>query len=106
MARSKMVAMVGAVVGLVLYTFTAFKAALMYGGYGGLLLATGMFGAPLEPTLLARGLIGFGMVLGAFAAGTVFAVCGAGTASFLVYLVTGAAQPAAKEAHEAAGAHR
>jgi hypothetical protein len=50
---------------------------MLYGGYAGLLLAGGIFGTPVEPTMLPRALIVFGMVLGVVAVGSLFAVLGA-----------------------------
>jgi hypothetical protein len=50
---------------------------MLYGGYAGLLLAGGIFGTPVEPTILPRMLIVFGMVMGVVAVGSLFAVVGA-----------------------------
>ena len=62
--RNKTVALVGAGAGFALFLAVALLPALMYGGYAGLLLATGIFGTPAEPGFLARGLVLFGMLLG------------------------------------------
>ena len=78
MRNEKTVAFAGAAIGFGLFLGFGFVPALLYGGYAGLLLATGIFGAPLPATLFARGLVGFGMVLGVFATAAVFAVAGAG----------------------------
>jgi hypothetical protein len=83
MGRNKTVHVLGAVIGLALFLATALLPALMYGGYAGLLLAGGIFGAPLDLNLLARGLIVFGSLLAVFACAAVFAVCGAATAAAL-----------------------
>jgi hypothetical protein len=69
--------LVGAAVGLALFLAIALLPSLLYGGYAGLLLAGGIFGTPVEPTLLPRALIVFGMVLGVVAVGSLFAVVGA-----------------------------
>jgi hypothetical protein len=69
--------LIGAGIGLALFLAIALLPALLYGGYAGLLLAGGIFGTPVEPTLLPRALIVFGMVLGVVAVGSLFAVLGA-----------------------------
>ena len=63
--------------GLALFLTVALLPALLYGGYAGVLLATGIFGAPMQETLLVRGLIVFGMVLGVTAVASLFVVGGA-----------------------------
>ncbi len=85
--RNKTVAVAGAVIGFALFLGIGLLPAIMYGGYAGLLLAGGIFGTPVPATLLARGLVGFGMVLGVFATAAVFAVAGAGAASVIGELV-------------------
>ncbi len=69
--------LIGAAVGLALFLAIALLPALLYGGYAGVLLAGGIFGTPIKATLLVRGLIVFGMVLGVTAVGALFAVAGA-----------------------------
>ncbi len=69
--------LIGAGVGLALFLAIALLPALLYGGYAGVLLASGVFGTPLVPTLAVRGLIVFGMILGTLAVGSLFAVAGA-----------------------------
>jgi hypothetical protein len=69
--------LVGAGIGLALFLAVALLPAMLYGGYAGVLLAGGIFGTPVEPTLLARALIVFGMVLGVVAVASLFAVFGA-----------------------------
>ncbi len=75
--NKKIPTLVGAGIGLALFLAVALLPALLYGGYAGLLLAGGIFGTPVTPTLLPRALIVFGMVLGALAVGSLFAVVGA-----------------------------
>jgi hypothetical protein len=101
--RNKTVAVAGAVVGFALFLAVGLLPAIMYGGYAGLLLATGIFGAPVPAHLLARGLVGFGMVLGVFATAAVFAVAGAGTGSVIAHLVAWGVREPKEEA--AAAAH-
>jgi hypothetical protein len=90
--------LVGAGIGLALFLAIALLPAMLYGGYAGVLLAGGIFGTPVEPTLLARALIVFGMVLGVVAVGSLFAVAGAvaGAAVGALTAVTGR-KPAAQE---------
>lgn len=85
--RNKTVAVAGAVIGFALFLGIGLLPAIMYGGYAGLLLAGGIFGTPVPPTLLARGLVGFGMALGVFATAAVFAVAGAATSSAIAHVV-------------------
>jgi hypothetical protein len=101
MTRNKSVAIVGAAVGFTLFLVFALVPALMYGGYAGLLLAGGIFGNPVPAILAARALVGFGMVLGVVATGSVFTVAGAVASSFLAHLASEAAPQA--EAHKVNG---
>ena len=75
--NKKIPTLVGAGIGLALFLAVALLPAMLYGGYAGVLLAGGIFGTPVEPTLLSRALIVFGMVLGVVAVGSLFAVVGA-----------------------------
>jgi hypothetical protein len=75
--NKKIPTLVGAGIGLALFLAVALLPAMLYGGYAGLLLAGGIFGTPVEPTILPRALIVFGMVLGVVAVGSLFAVLGA-----------------------------
>jgi len=69
--------LLGAAAGLALFLAVALLPALQYGGYAGALLAGGIFGSPIQATLLVRALIAFGMVLGTVGVGSLFAVGGA-----------------------------
>jgi hypothetical protein len=89
---------VGAAIGLALFLAIALLPALLYGGYAGVLLAGGIFGAPVQPTFLVRALIVFGMVMGVTGVGALFAVGGA-VAGAAVGVLAGA--PAKKSAAEA-----
>jgi hypothetical protein len=75
--NKKLPTLVGAGIGLALFLAIALLPAMLYGGYAGLLLAGGIFGSPVEATLLPRALIVFGMVMGVVAVGSLFAVLGA-----------------------------
>ena len=75
--NKKIPTLVGAGIGLALFLAIALLPAMLYGGYAGLLLAGGIFGTPVQASLLARALIVFGMALGVVAVGSLFAVVGA-----------------------------
>jgi hypothetical protein len=98
MKTSKIPSLVGAGIGLVAFLALALLPALLYGGYAGLLLAGGIVGTPVEPTLLVKALVVFGMVLGVVAVGSLFAVMGA-AAGAAVGAITGAnvKKPVAQE---------
>ena len=68
---------VGAALGLAAFLALGLLPAMLYGGYAGVLLAGGIFGTPVAATLLVRGLIIFGMVMGVAGVGSLFAVGGA-----------------------------
>ena len=80
---------IGAAVGLALFLAIALLPAILYGGYAGLLLAGGIVGTPVQPTLLVKALIVFGMVLGVTGIASLFAVPGA-VAGVAVGALTGA----------------
>jgi hypothetical protein len=75
--NKKIPTLVGSGIGLALFLAVGLLPSMLYGGYAGLLLAGGIFGTPVEPTLLPRALIVFGMVMGVVAVGSLFAVVGA-----------------------------
>ncbi len=96
--QSKLPSLVGAGIGLVLFLAIALLPSVLYGGYAGLLLAGGIVGTPVQPTLLVRALVVFGMVLGVVGIASLFAVMGA-VAGAAVGALTGAAsrKPVAQE---------
>jgi hypothetical protein len=96
-AQNKIFALVGSGIGLALFLAIALLPAILYGGYAGLLLAGGIVGTPVQPTLLVRGLIIFGMVLGVTGIASLFAVLGA-VAGAAVGALTGKVAPARKAA--------
>jgi hypothetical protein len=97
--NKKLPSLVGAGIGLALFLAIALLPAMLYGGYAGVLLAGGIFGTPVAPTLLPRILIVFGMVMGVVGVGSLFAVAGA-VAGAAVGALTSLAgrKPAAQEA--------
>jgi hypothetical protein len=73
----KLSSLIGAGAGLVLFLAIALLPALLYGGYAGVLLASGIFGAPISPTLAVRTIIVGGMILGTLSVASLFTVAGA-----------------------------
>jgi len=90
--------LVGAGVGLFIFLAVALLPALLYGGYAGVLLASGIFGAPVKATLAVRGLIVFGMVLGVTAVASLFVVGGAAAGAAVSLLVSRPPEPAPERA--------
>ena len=93
---NKTPALVGAAIGLATFLAVALLPAMLYGGYAGVMLAGGIFGAPVTATFAPRALIVFGMVLGVAAAGSLFAVAGAAAGAAVGAVVRTA--PAAEKA--------
>ena len=75
--KTKLYTMIGAAVGLAIFLGVAMLPAALYGGYAGVLIAGGIFGAPLAPTFMVRVLIMGGMILGTIGVGALFTVAGA-----------------------------
>lgn len=73
----KLSSLIGAGAGLVLFLAVALLPALLYGGYAGVLLAGGIFGNPITPTLAVRTIIIGGMILGTLSVASLFTVVGA-----------------------------
>ncbi len=97
-SNSKLPALIGAGIALALFLALALLPAILYGGYAGLLLAGGIVGTPVEPSVIVRGLVVFGMVLGVVAVGSLFAVMGAAVGAAVGALMQVAAKkPAAQE---------
>lgn len=80
---TKKMTIVGAGVGLALFVFVGLLPSWLYGGYAGVLLATGIFGTPLTGAFLEKALIVFGSVLGVTAVAALFAVAGAAAGAAL-----------------------
>ncbi|GAO02577.1 hypothetical protein [Anaeromyxobacter sp. PSR-1] len=98
MAQNKLPSLIGAGIGLALFLAIALLPALLYGGYAGLLLAGGIVGTPVQPTLLVRGLIVFGMGLGVVGVASLFAVAGAAAGAAVGAILTIAGRrPVAQE---------
>ncbi len=73
----KTTTLVGAGIGLATFLAVALLPSLLYGGYAGVLLASGIFGAPVHATFWVRALVVLGMVLGVVGVGGLFTVGGA-----------------------------
>ena len=83
----KTLTLIGAGVGLALFLAIALLPALLYGGYAGVLLASGIFGAPVKATLAVRAIIVFTMVLGVTSVASLFTVAGAAAGAAVSVLV-------------------
>ncbi len=77
MNSSKKAGIIGAAVGLALFLAIGLLPAMLYGGYAGVLLASGIFGTPFRPGLLVNALIVFGMVMGTVGIAGLFTTGGA-----------------------------
>jgi hypothetical protein len=96
--NKKLPALIGAGIGLALFLALALLPAILYGGYAGLLLAGGIVGTPVQPTLVVRALVIFGMVMGVAGVGALFAVMGAAAGAAVGALTQlGARKPVAVE---------
>jgi uncharacterized membrane protein len=95
--QNKMFALVGAGIGLALFLAIALLPSVLYGGYAGLLLAGGLVGTPVQPTLIVKALIVFGMILGVTGIASLFAVLGA-VSGVAVGALTSTVAPARKAA--------
>jgi len=93
--------LVGAGIGLAVFLAVALLPSLLYGGYAGVLLASGIFGAPVAANFLVRALIVFGMVVGVLSVASLFAVAGA-AAGAAVSALTRMAPEKKDEANKAA----
>jgi len=90
----------GTAVGFLSFLILGLVPALYFGGFAGMVMAGGIFGTPVPATLLAQGLVVFGMVLGVLAVGALFLVGGAFAGSMVGWLalaVTGRTGEAADE---------
>jgi hypothetical protein len=96
---SKLPALIGAGIALLAFLFIGLLPSLTYGGYAGVLLAKGIFGAPLQGAFLENALIVFGAVLGVTGVAALFAVTGAAGGAAIGALVSlGAKKPVEPEA--------
>lgn len=85
---TKTASLVGAGTGLVAFLAVGILPALLYGGYAGVLLASGILGTPLTASFLARAFIVGGMVFGVTAVASLFAVAGAAAGGAVGALTT------------------
>lgn len=84
----------GGLVGLVTYLVVGLLPSVVYGGFVGVTLASGIFGAPVDAHVIARLIVLFGMVIGLLATAALFVVVGAALGAG-VYAVVRAILPKA-----------
>lgn len=101
---SRTFTLVGAGIGLALFLALGLLPSVLYGGYAGVLLAGGLFGTPVESTILVRVFIIAGMVVGVAACAALFGVAGAAAGAGIAAL-TGSA-PKVEEDEGAASEHK
>jgi hypothetical protein len=100
-SSKKIPTLIGAGIALATFLAVGLLPSMLYGGYAGVLLAGGIFGTPVQATLLPRALIVFGMMMGVVGVGSLFAVLGAAAGAAVGALTSAtigkpAAQPATK----------
>lgn len=93
------VTFVSGLVGLVAFLAFALVPSIVYGGYAGVILAAALLGAPLGTGLLARGIVGFGMLAGLLATAGLFVV-GAAAIGTVGHWATSRAGRAVRAARE------
>jgi hypothetical protein len=74
---SRTFSFIGGLIGFVTFLFVGLLPSIVYGGFAGVTLASSILGGPIDSSVLARGLIVFGMVVGLLGAAGVFVVVGA-----------------------------
>jgi hypothetical protein len=79
-------AFVSGMVGLLAFLVFGLVPSLVYGGYAGVTLAAALLGHPLGTSLLARGIVAFGMLAGLLATAGLFVVCTAATTTVIYRL--------------------
>ncbi len=66
----------GGIVGLVAFLIVGLLPSLVYGGFAGASLAAGLMGHPIDTSLMAKGIVLFGMIAGLLSTAGVFVVVG------------------------------
>ncbi len=92
----------GGVVGLLTFLAIGLLPALLYGGYAGVLLATGIFGEPIHTNMLAQAIVIFGIIVGALATAGVFVFLGAALGTGVCFLLGGVKRSEATQEQAAA----
>lgn len=100
----RIAAFVGGMVGLLAFLAIALVPSLVYGGYAGVTLGVVLLGHPLGASLLARGIVAFGMLTGLLATSSLFVVWGAASGTLVYWAVEGAAHFVRARAEAAAEA--
>jgi hypothetical protein len=93
MRQHRTATLIGAAVGLALFLAIGLLPAMLYGGYAGVLLASGIFGSPVNATFAVRALVVFGMVLGVTSVASLFALAGAAAGAAVSVLVSPRPEP-------------
>jgi hypothetical protein len=91
----------GGVVGLVSFLAVGLLPSIVYGGFAGVTLASAILGGPVAESLLGRGLVVFGMIVGLLGTAAIFMVIGAALGSGVYSLARGFARTPV-EAHDGA----
>ena len=67
----------GGVIGLITFLAVGLLPSIVYGGFAGVTLASAILGGPVGASLVARGLVVFGMTVGLLGTAAMFVVIGA-----------------------------
>ena len=67
----------GGIAGLISFLAIGLLPSIVYGGFAGVSLASAIVGGPIDGSMLARGIVVFGMVVGLLGTAGVFVVIGA-----------------------------
>ena len=73
----------GGIAGLVSFLAVGLLPSIVYGGFAGVTLAAAILGHPVGGSILARGIVVFGTVVGLLATAAIFVVAGAALAAGL-----------------------
>ncbi len=92
---SRTFAFAGGIAGLVTFLLVGLLPSIVYGGFAGVTMASSILGGPADGSLLGRGLVVFGMVVGLLGAGSVFIVIGAALGAGAYGLVRSASRSSA-----------
>jgi hypothetical protein len=104
-ARKEMVRMgtkIGAALGGIVFLIFGLVPGFYFGSYGALMVVKHLMGGPVEPTILVRGIIAVGIMLGIVCIASVSIVIGSILGTVLGYVVEAVSAP--KEAKETADA--
>jgi len=83
----KTATLIGAALGAAAFLAIGLLPAMLYGGYAGVLLASGILGSPIGAGVLPRAFVVGGMVFGTTGVGALFTVAGAAAGAAVSVLV-------------------